>query len=76
MYNGVVTIASLIMNFLVSLTALFITSPLILPVFVILYSSTKGFIILNHVDGKKDINMQTEYPWGKCGDYSKETKVW
>ena len=53
---------SLMINFLVYLTAVFMTSPLIFPVFTILYSFTIGSMILNHTDGKKDIKMHTEYP--------------
>lgn len=63
-------------NFLVSSTAFCITNPLISPFFVLLYSSTRGSMILNHSEGNRDKNMQTEYPWGKWGDYSRDINVW
>jgi hypothetical protein len=63
--NGMVKKLSLIINLRVYLTAVFITYPLIFPVFILLYSSTRGSITLYQTEGKNDINMQTEYPCGK-----------
>ena len=62
MYIDVVKIPSSMMNFLVSLTAFFMTSLQMLPHLVLLYSSTRGSIILYHIDGNKHINMHTVYP--------------
>ncbi len=75
MYIDVVKIPSFMMNFLVSFTAFFITSPLMLPNLVLLYSSTKGSITLYQTEGNKHMKIQTVYPCGKCGDYSNDTKV-
>ena len=64
------------MNFLTPFIDSSITFPCMFPVFSLLYSSTNGSIISIHFDGKKDKNMMTEYPCGKCGDSSNETNVW
>lgn len=72
----VVKILSLMINFRVYLNDFFITSPSIFPFFIELYSSTSGSMTLNQTEGKSDIKIQTEYPWGRWGDYSSDTNVW